>query len=228
MKKKRQIIFDTETTGLNAENNGIIEIAAVEIENRVITGNRFHRYIKPNYPIDPEAKKIHGISENFLADKPKFPEIIGEFWKFIEDAEIIAHNIRFDLRFLHAEYKRAKAELPKLEQICPNQFDTLALARRIYPGKKNDLESLCKRLKIDTSGFSFHSALDDCLALALVFLAMTQVQLETSSLNDSSSTNSFGQSRSADLKLKIINASDEEKKRHSQYLSEIIGGELSD
>jgi len=172
----RQIVLDTETTGMNQlgahyEGHCIIEIGAVEMINRRYTGNNFHIYIKPNRPVDPEAIKVHGITDEMLADKPDFSQIANEFIEYIKGAELLIHNAPFDVGFM--DYEFAKLNLPiKTNDIC-QVTDTLTMARQMYPGKKNNLDALCSRLGIDNSKRTLHGALLDAEILADVYLAMT-------------------------------------------------------
>lgn len=172
----RQVVLDTETTGMNQfgahyEGHCIIEIGAVELINRRFTGRTFHVYIKPDRSVDPEAVKIHGITDEMLADKPSFAEISQEFIEFIRDAELLIHNAPFDVGFMDYEFKKLKLEL-KTNDISV-VTDTLQMARQIYPGKRNSLDALCDRLHIDNSKRTLHGALLDAEILADVYLAMT-------------------------------------------------------
>ncbi|BFI91199.1 DNA polymerase III subunit epsilon [Enterobacterales bacterium endosymbiont of Anomoneura mori] len=174
---KRQIIFDTETTGLNKFGlyyigHRIIEIGAIELINRKFTGKIFHSYLNPNRPIDPEALAIHGISNKFLNDKKKFKDIYKEFLKLIYGADLIAHNAMFDVNFINYEFSLLNKNIPKIETIC-NVIDTLSMARKIFPGKNNNLNSLCERYEIDLSKRVFHSALTDAKLLSKIYLLMT-------------------------------------------------------
>jgi DNA polymerase III subunit epsilon len=171
----RQIVLDTETTGLSAEaGHRIIEIGAVELINRKLTGKTFHYYLNPEREIESEALAIHGITNNFLKDKPKFAEIAQAFYKFIQDAEWIIHNALFDLGFLNREFKLIDFEI-KLET-RGEIIDTLVMARKLHPGQRNSLDALCKRYKIDNTNRKLHGALLDAELLARVYLAMTSGQ----------------------------------------------------
>ena len=178
----RQIVLDTETTGMNQlgahyEGHCIIEIGAVEMINRRYTGNNFHIYIKPNRPVAPEAIKVHGITDEMLADKPDFSQIANEFIEYIKGAELLIHNAPFDVGFM--DYEFAKLNLPiKTNDIC-QVTDTLTMARQMYPGKKNNLDALCSRLGIDNSKRTLHGALLDAEILADVYLAMTGFLMKT-------------------------------------------------
>ncbi|GAB4392887.1 MAG: DNA polymerase III subunit epsilon [Gammaproteobacteria bacterium] len=172
----RQIILDTETTGLKPEEgHRIIEIGAVEMINRKITGNNLQLYINPERDIDEQAQAVHGISLAFLADKPVFADIASLFLEFIQDADLIIHNAPFDLGFLNAELQRHSHTLNRLEKNhCI--IDTLVLAREKHPGQKNSLDALCKRYNIDNSSRNLHGALLDAEILGQVYLAMTSGQ----------------------------------------------------
>jgi DNA polymerase-3 subunit epsilon len=168
----RQIVLDTETTGLEVgKGHRIIEIGAIEYVERRATGRTFHRYVNPQRAIDEGARAISGISDEFLADKPLFAEIAVELSAFIADAELVIHNAEFDVGFLDAEFARLDAPM-RIAEHCA-VLDTLALAREKYPGQKNSLDALCKRLNIDNSHRKLHGALLDAELLAEVYLVMT-------------------------------------------------------
>jgi DNA polymerase III subunit epsilon len=178
----RQVVLDTETTGLEpTEGHRIIEIGCVEVVNRRPTGNTYHQYVKPDREIDAAAVEIHGITNEFLADKPGFPDVAADFLEFVRGAELIIHNAAFDVGFINHELARmarapdaSGAEPPeqRLEQLC-TIVDSLALARSLHPGQKNDLDSLCRRYSVDNSQRAVHGALLDAEILADVYLAMT-------------------------------------------------------
>ena len=171
----RQIILDTETTGLNARlGDRIIEIGCVELYSRRFTGNNWHRYINPERSRERGALAVHGISDESLRDKPKFADIAAEFLEYIRGAELIIHNAEFDVEFVNLEL--ARAELPPLAEHCAGVFDTLRLARELHPGKKNSLDSLCERYQVDNSHRTLHGGLLDATLLAEVYLAMTRGQ----------------------------------------------------
>ncbi|XZR53222.1 MAG: DNA polymerase III subunit epsilon [Enterobacteriaceae bacterium] len=181
MKNKRQIVFDTETTGLNKFGlpyigHRIIEIGAIELINRKFTGKIFHSYIKPNRLIEPEAFAIHGISNKFLDNKKKFSDIYKKFLSLINGADLIAHNAMFDINFINYELFLLNKNNPKIENFC-NIIDTLAIARKLFPSKNNSLNSLCKRYEIDKSKRIFHSALLDAKLLSKIYLFMTGGQI---------------------------------------------------
>jgi DNA polymerase-3 subunit epsilon len=171
----RQIVLDTETTGLEpAEGHRIIEIGCVEMINRRLTGNRYHQYLNPDREIDPGAIEVHGITNEMLADKPRFTDVAREFLEFVRGAELIIHNALFDVGFLNHELVRAGAENKhgRIEDWC-TVTDTLKLARSLRPGQKNDLDSLCRHYGVDNSARTLHGALLDAEILADVYLAMT-------------------------------------------------------
>lgn len=172
----RQIVLDTETTGMNQfgahyEGHCIIEIGAVEMINRRLTGNNFHIYIKPDRPVDPDAIKVHGITDEMLADKPTFNEIAQQFIEYIQGAELLIHNASFDIGFMDYEFRKLNMGL-NTSEICLIT-DTLQMARQMYPGKRNSLDALCDRLGIDNSKRTLHGALLDAEILADVYLTMT-------------------------------------------------------
>ena len=171
----RQIVLDTETTGLDPRSgHRIIEVACIEMENRRFTGRHLHKYTNPEREIDEGAQAVHGISLEFLADKPKFADIADEFLEFINGAELIIHNAPFDIGFLNAELRRL--DRVPVETICSGVIDTLRMAKDLHPGKRNSLDALCERYEIDNSGRTLHGALLDTELLADVFLAMTRGQ----------------------------------------------------
>ncbi len=169
----RQIVLDTETTGLEVEqDHRIIEIGCVELVNRRVTGRVFHRYLNPERDIDEGAQAVHGLSREQLAAEPKFAEIAAELRAFIEGSELVIHNAPFDVAFLNAEWRRAAEDAPQIRDLC-GVLDTLALARQMHPGQRNNLDALCKRYSIDNSHRDYHGALLDAQILAEVYLAMT-------------------------------------------------------
>ena len=171
----RQIVLDTETTGLNPRTGDrIIEVGCVELVNRRLTGNNFHRYTNPERDSDPGALAVHGLTTEFLSDKPKFAEIAAELCSYIGDAEIIIHNAPFDVGFLDAEF--AKLGLPKFDTHVLKITDTLQQAKELHPGKRNSLDALCDRYGISNAHRTLHGALLDAELLAEVYLAMSRGQ----------------------------------------------------
>lgn len=173
----RQIVLDTETTGLEpAEGHRIIEIGCVELVNRRLTGQQLHEYLQPDREIDPRAIEVHGISNEFLRDKPRFAEVVDRFLEFVAGAELIIHNAPFDVGFINHELNLARARVQRIEDVC-GVLDTLVLARRMHPGSRNSLDALCKRYQVDASGRVLHGAVLDAGLLADVYLAMTGGQV---------------------------------------------------
>lgn len=171
----RQIVLDTETTGLNPKSGDrIIEIGCVELFNRRLTGKTLHHYVNPERDSDPGALAVHGLTTEFLSDKPRFAQIVGELREFVRDAEIIIHNAPFDLGFLDAEY--ARLGLPKFTADVLSITDTLAQAKSLHPGKRNSLDALCDRYGVSNAHRTLHGALLDSELLAEVYLAMTRGQ----------------------------------------------------
>lgn len=171
----RQIVLDTETTGLNARSGDrVIEVGCVELLNRRLTGNNFHTYINPERDSEPGALAVHGLTTEFLSDKPKFAEIANELCEYLKDAEIIIHNAQFDIGFLDAEFERL--QLPKFIKQFGDPIDTLIRAKEMYPGKRNSLDALCDRYGISNAHRTLHGALLDSELLAEVYLAMTRGQ----------------------------------------------------
>ena len=169
----RQIVLDTETTGLEtSQGHRIIEIGCVELIDRRITDNHWHHYINPQREIDAGAFEVHGISNEFLQDKPLFKGLADDFMRYIEGAELVIHNAAFDVGFLNHEIKQLENNGPAIESLC-GVLDTLVVARQKHPGQKNNLDALCKRYEIDNSHRSVHGALLDARILADVYLAMT-------------------------------------------------------
>ncbi|MBV8664932.1 MAG: DNA polymerase III subunit epsilon [Burkholderiaceae bacterium] len=171
----RQIVLDTETTGLNAKSGDrVIEVGCVELMNRRLTGNNFHSYINPERDSEEGALAVHGLTTEFLSDKPKFAEIVDELRVYLKDAEVIIHNAPFDIGFLDAEFKRLA--LPSFQEQVGPVIDTLVQAKEMHPGKRNSLDALCERYGISNSHRTLHGALLDAELLAEVYLAMTRGQ----------------------------------------------------
>ena len=219
----RQIALDTETTGLSFQlGHRVIEIGCVEIIDRRPTNNHLHYYVNPEREIDAGALAVHGISLEFLQDKPVFVDIAEEFCEFIKDSELIIHNAPFDVGFLNNELKLNCKHLGKITTHC-KITDTLALARQLHPGQRNNLDALCKRYYIDNSTRDLHGALLDAEILARVYLAMTggQVSLfdDIKQIDKPNIINEANRSTNNDRKsLPIINATKEELKAHEKFL----------
>ncbi len=176
----RQIVLDTETTGLEpAEGHRIIEIGCVELVDRRLTRNNFHQYLQPDREIDQGAVEVHGITDEFLRDKPHFADIAEDFLDYIRDAELVIHNAPFDVGFLDHELSKWCEQARRIEQLC-RVTDTLAMARSLHPGQRNSLDALCKRYAVDNSRRDLHGALLDAEILADVYLAMTGGQVNLS------------------------------------------------
>ena len=171
----RQIFFDTETTGLDADKGDrVIEIGCVEMVNRQLTGNNLHLYINPERASHEDALKVHGLTEAFLSDKPRFGEIAGQLLDFVAGAELIAHNAPFDIGFVNAELRRLRRGV--LTDYVANVRDTLLMARNLFPGKANSLDALCRRLEVDNAKRTLHGALLDAELLADVYIRLTRGQ----------------------------------------------------
>ena len=170
----RQVVLDTETTGLeHRDGHRIVEIGCVEMVERRLTGRNFHVYLNPERQVEGGALEVHGITDDFLADKPKFVDIAKEFIGFIRDAELVIHNASFDVGFLNAELERLGDESVGRVEAVASVLDTLALARELHPGQRNSLDALCRRYQIDNSSREYHGALLDAEILCDVYLAMT-------------------------------------------------------
>lgn len=239
-KGKRQIVLDTETTGLEPQQgHRIIEIGCVELEGRRLTGRHYHQYINPEREIDSGAIEVHGITNEFLADKPLFAQISQDFLNFVGDDELIIHNAPFDVGFINNEFKLMKSAAPKpIDSIC-KIIDSLAYARKKHPGQRNSLDALCRRYGIDNTHRELHGALLDAEILADVYLLMTggQVGLALAGdSNDDDGGNSGNQNAEASIRrlaekrspLMVLSASEDELQAHQSRLDEIskICGEL--
>lgn len=216
----RQIVLDTETTGLEHKHgHRVIEIAAVELINRQFTGNHFHYYLNPERDSDEGALQVHGLTSEFLQDKPKFHEISKEFISFINDAELIIHNAPFDVGFLNHELNLSN--LQTLNSYCPLITDTLKLAKEFHPGKRNNLDVLCERYNIDNSKRTLHGALLDAELLAEVYLAMTRGQESLLIELEHIEPIRHSANNLDNLNLKIIEATAEECAQHLKILGNI-------
>jgi DNA polymerase-3 subunit epsilon len=228
----RQIVLDTETTGLEpSQGHRIIEIGCVELVNRRLTGNHYHQYIQPDREIDEGAIEVHGISNEFLMDKPLFADVVEDFMDFVRGAELVIHNAPFDVGFINHELKLLKGSQGKLETHC-TVLDTLALARKMHPGQKNSLDALCKRYEVNNSHRELHGALLDAEILADVYLLMTggQTSLLLGGLGDESQSSVDGGIRrlaNDRPRLKVVKAMDEEQTAHEArllFINEASGG----
>jgi len=220
----RQIVLDTETTGLENATHRIIEIGCVEVINRRLTGNDLHLYIHPDRDIDEGAQAVHGITLEFLADKPRFAEIAQTFAEYLEGAELIIHNAPFDLGFMNKEFQRLDKNHVNFESRGPI-IDTLLDARQMYPGQRNSLDALCKRFMIDNSNRELHGALLDAQLLADVYLSMTGGQIDIGLLGDdneeSAGIASAGLAThlsNANGRPRVQRASDDERAAHERHL----------
>jgi DNA polymerase-3 subunit epsilon len=222
---QRQIILDTETTGLEVEQgHRLIEVGCVELKNRRPTGNNFHRYVNPQRAIDYGAQQVHGLSSEFLADKPLFAAIARELWAYLEGAELVIHNASFDTGFLNREFAIA-GFTQKLDEVC-TITDTVSMARRMHPGQKVNLDALCKRYSVDNSHRDLHGALLDARLLADVYLAMTGGQSRLT-LDASAAGASARSSRLDELlpprqtALLVVGVAEEERTTHLARLEAI-------
>ena len=224
----RIVVLDTETTGMNREGgphyegHRIIEIGAVEIINRKLTGKHFHVYLKPDRTIQEEAIEVHGITDEFLVDKPLYKEVHEEFLDFIRGAELVAHNAPFDVGFMDYEFAKLGGTAVKTDDLC-KVTDTLAMAKKIFPGKRNNLDVLCERYGIDNSHRTLHGALLDAEILADVFLMMTGGQ---TSMQFNAGANDGGEMGANSIKrvasdrkpLKVLYASADEVQAHEERM----------
>ncbi len=224
----RQVILDTETTGLDpAQGHRIIEIGCVEMVNRRLTGDSYQQYIMPEREIDPGAIEVHGITNEFLADKPFFADVASDFLEYIKGAELIIHNAPFDTGFLNHEFKLLSKSKPEtIENHC-GVIDTLRMARKMHPGQRNDLDSLCRRYGIDNTQRTLHGALLDAEILADVYLVMTGGQtglFDEGAKGLGDVTDPGAQIRRVDENrppLPIISASAEERSAHDKWITEL-------
>jgi DNA polymerase-3 subunit epsilon len=219
----KQIILDTETTGLDPKSgHRVIEIGCIELINRKFTGEQFHVYLNPDRDSEEGALKVHGLTTEFLSDKPRFNEVYDDFIKFIDKSELLIHNAEFDVKFLDHEIKLLSKELPLISNCVSKITDTLQIAREKHPGQRNSLDALVKRYEIGGYDRELHGALLDSQILGDVYLSMTggQSALNFSDTNDENSSIA-GQGNNKeplDLNLRVIELSDEEKNAHKEYL----------
>ena len=230
----RQIVLDTETTGLEpAQGHRIIEIGCVELADRRLTGNDLHLYIHPDRDIDQGAIDVHGITLEFLDDKPRFEEIAQTLAEYLDGAELIIHNAPFDLGFLNHEFRRVNGDHAAIETRQP-VIDTLVEARQLYPGQRNSLDALCKRFEIDNSNRELHGALLDAQLLGDVYLSMTGGQIDIGLAGDDNAESGALATAGladhlarADKRPRVARASDDERATHARYLemlAEASGG----
>ncbi|MBK1691501.1 DNA polymerase III subunit epsilon [Ectothiorhodospira mobilis] len=223
----RQVVLDTETTGLEpTQGHRIIEIGCVELVRRRPTRRHYHQYLQPDREVDAGAVEVHGITNEFLADKPRFPDVAATFLEFVRGAELIIHNAPFDVGFINHELARLEGDWGRLEDHC-RVTDSLALARQMHPGQRNSLDALCKRYDIDNSGRDLHGALLDARILADVYLAMTGGQ-KTLALGGDGETSS-AQSGAEGIRrlpadrprLAVIRADEGERAAHTRVLERL-------
>jgi DNA polymerase-3 subunit epsilon len=218
----RQIVLDTETTGLSPEaGDRIIEIGCVELLHRKLTGNNFHHYLNPDRDIHEDAMKVHGISTEFLSDKPRFENVVEEFLAYVQDAQIIIHNAPFDVGFLNAELQRAGK--PIFKEHVNGVLDTLAMAKELYPGKRNSLDALCERLGVSNAARTLHGGLLDAELLADVYINLTRGQ--DALLMEGDDPKQAGQGAAkvdySRFNLPVIQPSAQELESHEQVLVQI-------
>ncbi|MDG2376004.1 MAG: DNA polymerase III subunit epsilon [Woeseiaceae bacterium] len=222
----RQIVLDTETTGLStAQGHRVIEIGCVELVNRRLTGREYHRFLDPERNIDEGAERVHGISRADLEGQPLFSHVAEEFLEFIKDGELVIHNAEFDVGFLEHELKLMDHPRPSITDHAM-VLDTLKLAREMHPGQRNSLDALCKRYEVDASGRDVHGALIDAELLARVYLAMTGGQAALSLDEDEDEFGGNGEEvvvrpRRNDLNLVVVSPGEEEEKAHEALLDKM-------
>jgi DNA polymerase-3 subunit epsilon len=216
----RQIVLDTETTGLNARlGDRVIEIGCIELLSRNVTERRFHSYLNPEREIEEGAAKVHGLTREFLADKPKFADIARAFVDYVSGAELIIHNAAFDVEFLDQEL--AFAGLNKLSEYASSIVDTLAMARELHPGRKNSLDALCERYAVSNAHRTLHGALLDARLLAEVYLALTRGQDSLMMELHAPSAAAVAAARIDAKKLTVLRATEEELRAHEKILDGI-------
>jgi len=219
----RQIFLDTETTGLDAAaGDRIVEIGCIEMVSRRLTGRHLHLYFNPERPVHPEAQRVHGLTDEFLADKPRFAEGAPQVLEFVQGAELIIHNAAFDTGFLNEEFKRLGR--PPIQDLTARITDSLAMARELFPGKSNSLDALCRRLEVDNSHRAFHGALLDAGLLAEVYVRMTRGQ--DSLVIDAGGEHQGDRSDGPALDLRrfdlpVVSATTEELQAHETWLQEL-------
>jgi DNA polymerase-3 subunit epsilon len=220
----RQLVFDTETTGLNPRTGDrIIEIGAVELIDRRLTGNNLHIYVNPGRDSDPGALAVHGLTTEFLSDKPKFADVVEQLRHYIDGADLIIHNAPFDMGFMEAEFKLCG--LPPFREHCGEVIDTLAQAKAMFPGKRNSLDALCDRFGISNAHRTLHGALLDSELLAEVYLSLTRGQESLVIEEDGGHTHSGASAATAmsfqSLNLAVVIADEAELSEHARVLGEL-------
>lgn len=222
----RQIFFDTETTGLHPESGDrVVDIGCVEMVNRQLTGRHLHFYLNPERDMPDEAFRVHGLSSEFLSDKPKFADVVDEMLEFMRGAELVIHNAAFDVGFINAELKRCSR--PLLHECIDSVRDTLLMARDMFPGKANSLDALCRRLEVDNSNRGLHGAVKDAELLAEVYIRLTRGQ--DSLVIDDSASSTPGQGHALDVAaidfsafdLPVITPTAEELAAHDKALADL-------
>jgi len=222
-KLTRQVVLDTETTGMNKDGliyvgHRIIEIGCVEVINRRLTGRHYHVYIQPDMPIDPEAMAVHGITDEFLYDKPRFADIADDFIDFIKGADLVIHNAPFDVGFMDQEFRFLNKKTQTTEEMS-TVTDTLEMAKKMFPGKRNNLDVLCDRYGIDNKHRVLHGALLDAEILADVYLLMSGGQKDLNLANNESGQNNTGRRARQNLSpLTVVHANQEELEAHESRL----------
>ena len=220
---QRQIILDTETTGLDPKSgHRVIEIGCIELVNRKFTGEQYHIYLNPDRDSDEAALEVHGLTSEFLSDKPRFKDIYEEFLKFISGSELLIHNAEFDVNFLDHEIKLLSKKLPTLSDCVTKITDTLQIAREKHPGQRNSLDALVKRYEIGGYDRELHGALLDSQILGDVYLSMTggqsDLDFSVSATEQEVKENDPSDQLNSELNLKVIELTEEENKSHKEYL----------
>ena len=219
----RQIILDTETTGLDPKSgHRVIEIGCIELINRKFTGEQFHVYLNPDRDSDEAALEVHGLTTEFLSDKPRFKDIYKDFLDFIDQSELLIHNAEFDVKFLDHEIHLLSEELPKIAECVFKITDTLQIAREKHPGQRNSLDALVKRYEVSGYDRELHGALLDSQILGDVYLSMTGGQsalnFNEENIKSSDDKDEISSVEHSSLKLKLIELSEEDEKKHKEYL----------
>ena len=220
---QRQIILDTETTGLDPKSgHRVIEIGCIELVNRKFTGEQYHIYLNPDRDSDEGALEVHGLTSEFLSDKPRFKDIYEEFLKFISGSELLIHNAEFDVNFLDHEIKLLSKQLPTVSDSVTKITDTLQIAREKHPGQRNSLDALVKRYEIGGYDRELHGALLDSQILGDVYLSMTggqsDLDFSVSATEQEEKENGSSNQLNSELNLKVIELTEEENKSHKEYL----------